>query len=179
MLKSGAAKFLFGLVLLMFTSSVNAATVTYLGYTVEDPVWDLPLESGLSLSPVGAAVPYEAQTFQVSEQTGFDGTLLFYSSSPGSTNPLVNVEAARDDLVSIGISGFTSILAAGVSYYLVKPGHANYDAGLFTSSISGEEAITSADGSDILLSAAIPLLAAGLAGVAFLGRRRKPALATR
>jgi hypothetical protein len=184
MLKSGAVKFVFALVLLACATSANAATVTYSGSTVGDPTWNRPIEDGSTLSPIGTAVPYSVQAFQVNSsgsynflslQTGFDGFLFLYSPTFSSTNPLASFVIANDDFPDIGIFGFTSVLTAGVSYFLVMTGFANDDAGSFINAITGNGTISLDDGSDVPLPAALPLFAAALAGVAYLGRRKKRA----
>jgi hypothetical protein len=187
MLKSHAAKFIFPLVLLAFAESANAATVTYSGSTVGDPTWNRPLEDGLALSFVGTVVPYSVQAFQVNSsgsynflslQTGFDGFLFLYSPTFSSTNPLASLVIANDDFPDIGISGFTSVLTAGASYFLVMTGFANDDAGLFINAITGDGAISLDNESDVPLPAAFSLFAAGLGVIGYLGRRRKRKPAT-
>lgn len=181
MLKSHAVKFIFALVLLAFAESANAATVTYSGSTVGDPTWNRPLEDGSALSFGGTVVPYSVQAFQanssgsynfLSLQTGFDGFLFLYSPTFSSTNPLASLVIANDDFPDIGISGFTSVLTAGVSYFLVMSGFANDDAGLFINAITGDGTISLDDKSDVPLPAALPLFAASVAGMAYLGRRK-------
>ena len=186
MLKSGAVRFVFAMVLLALATSANAATVTYSGSTAGDPIWNRPLEDGSALSFVGTEVPYSVQTFQVNSsgsynflslQTGFDGFLFLYSPTFSSTNPLAGFVIANDDFPDIGISGFTSVLTAGVSYFLVMTGFANGDAGSFINAITGNGTISLDDESDVPLPAALPLFAAGLGAMGYLGRRKKRALA--
>lgn len=169
---------------LSFGLPAAAGTVVINGDTTSGLTYNRPVADTSSLSTVGTNVQYQVTTFTVSaagaysllSEAGYDNYLGLYAGAFDPTLPLLNALAYNDDLNgNLAVSGFTTNLLAGVSYFAVASAFDNNRFGDYKLTISGP--------GDISLSSAVPepatwamLIAGfGLAGAAL--RRRKGALA--
>jgi hypothetical protein len=149
-----------------------------------------------ALSGVGTAVRYLATEFTVAQQgvysffsasTNWDNYTFLYRNSFTPSDPFANLVIGNDDLTGINVggtgpfmntnnhSGFTTTLEAATPYLFVNTAHNNVDFGDFVASITGPAGLS-------ILSAvpepdSAPMLALGLAGLAWVGRRRGRAAA--
>lgn len=126
------------------SASTSTVIATFVGTTAGAPTYNRGVGCS-SLSGVGTATPYNAQTFTVptsglhnilSVQDGWDGYLHLYQGSFTAGTPLVNCIASNDDSPSIGQSQILVSLTAGTTYVLVTSGFNNSDAGAFTNTVS-------------------------------------------
>lgn len=130
----------------------TASAVTFEGTTVGGPTWQRPVEGAppTSLSGIATAVPYTATPFSVTvsgtyifvSQTTvpviWDNFTLLYQGSFDPASALANVLIGDDDFTNTaGMSGFTSVLTAGASYFFITTGFGNSDDGGFSNSIIG------------------------------------------
>ncbi len=68
----------------------------------------------------------------------WDNFTLLYQGSFDAASPLANVLLGDDDFTNTaGMSGFTSVLTAGTSYFFITTGFGNSDDGAFSNSIIG------------------------------------------
>jgi hypothetical protein len=156
--------------------AAQAATYNFDGDTTGGPTYNRALagDPPTGLSAVGTDVAYSTFAFSVdtagsydflSTAAGWDNFTFLYSGSFNPADALSNAIVGNDDLVTIGISGFSTALATGTTYIYVTTGFSNTDQGLFSNSITGPGTV-----------AAVPepesyaLMALGLGAIA-LGRR--------
>jgi len=162
--------------------SAQADMVTYTGTTAGEPTWNRPVAATppTSLSSTGTAVPYSAQEFSVdaagsytflstaTSPRNWDNYTLLYQTSFNPASPLTNALTGNDDDPSVGLSGFSFPLSAGVNYFFVTTGFGNSSFGAFSNTITGPGSIT--------LAAAVPepsslvLVCIGLGAAAWLRR---------
>jgi hypothetical protein len=136
----------------LFATASAVAAITFEGTTVGGPTWQRPVEGAppTSLSGIATAVPYVSTPFSVTvggtyvfvSQTTvpviWDNFTLLYQGSFAAASPLANVLLGDDDFTNTaGMSGFTSVLTAGTSYFFVTTGFGNSDDGAFSNSIIG------------------------------------------
>jgi hypothetical protein len=128
-----------------------ASAQTFTGTTLGGPTWNRPQGGNppTLLSGVGTAVPFQTIQFTLSvagsytfQNTGtnpvnWDNFTFLYQGSFNPSAPLMNVLVGNDDNTTIGLSGFTRTLNAGVNYFFVTTGFANSDAGSYSLTISG------------------------------------------
>ncbi len=182
-------KFAFAAVAAVFVAMpAMAGVVVVNGDTTGGPTWNRPL-SGIpptGLSAVGTNVAYEVIEFTVSAggsydflsvaEAGFDNFLLLYAGSFDPSAPLANALAANDDFPTIGVSGFSYGLTAGLSYFAVSTGFGNDDAGGYQLTISGPGDITLGGGGVVPEPASWAMLIIGFGVVGGAMRRRQAAL---
>ncbi len=144
--------------LVSLVSVSRADTVTYTGTTVGGPLWNRPVANGnnppTALSGLATAVPWSAISFTVSLTGSYvfqsvatvplnwDNYTFLYVNSFNPSTPLMNALIGNDDNPSIGLSGFTTNLTMGTTYFFVTTGFSNSDAGQFSNTISGPGTIT-------------------------------------
>ena len=131
-------------------SSANA--ITFEGTTVGAPTWNRPVEgapppslSGIATSVPNPSTPCSAtlgETYVFVSQTTvpviWDNFTLLYEDSFDAATPLANALIGDDDFTNTaGMSGFTSVLTAGTSYFFITTGFGNSDDGAFSNSIIG------------------------------------------
>lgn len=161
------------------TLALPAQAITFTGTTVGGPVWNRPLFDFSNVSGLGTAVPYKVTPFSVTASgsyvfqntallpAGWDNYSFVYQNAFNPATPLVNGVIGNDDNPSIGLSGFTTALSAGTSYFYVVTGFANTDFGTYSASITGP-------GNVVLVPepASYGLMGLGLAAL-LLGTRRR------
>ena len=136
----------------LFVCASSANAITFEGTTVGGPTWNRPVEGAPppSLSGIATAVPYLSTPFSVTlggtyvfvSQTTvpviWDNFTLLYEDSFDAATPLANALIGDDDFTNTaGMSGFTSVLTAGTSYFFITTGFGNSDDGAFSNSIIG------------------------------------------
>ena len=135
-----------------FAVASAVAAITFEGTTVDGPIWNRPVEGAPppSLSVIATAVPYLSTPFSVTlggtyvfvSQTTvpviWDNFTLLYKDSFDAATPLADVLIGDDNFTNTaGMSGFTSVLTAGTSYFFITTGFTNSDDGAFSNSIIG------------------------------------------
>lgn len=164
---------------LVAATAVPASATTYLGATtLSSPTYNRVLSGTppTGLSAVGTAAHYQVTPFTVATTGGYtflmsaitpanwDTFLTLYANSFNPAAALTNALAANDDNPTIGLSGFTINLTAGVSYFAVATGFANTDVGTYSIAINPTNAVPEP------ASWALMVLGFGCAG--FVVRRR-------
>jgi hypothetical protein len=176
---------LLALSLLAF-SICSAASLTYSGTTAGGPTWNRPVAGNPPIPPasgVGTAVPYHVYAFSVdtggvysfsstaTSPVNWDNYTFLYETSFNPAIPFTDVLVGNDDVLNIGLSGFSETLTAGVNYYFITTGFDNIDAGTFENSIRGPGNINPS------LDPAVPepstILLSGLGLAAFAWSRRR------
>lgn len=162
--------------LLLAGPAALAATLDYSGTTVGGATFNRPVET-LDYVPMADMDTYSAFEFTVGStgfysflstaQGGWDNFLVLYAPTFNPGMPLTGALVANDDLggTTIGQSGFSWGLTAGVRYTLVTTGVAA--SGLFDNSINGPGSIAAVPEPSTYL-----MLAFGLAAIGYLRRRR-------
>ena len=174
------------------SSAASAAAVVVNGTTAGGPTWNRPLAGSppAALSGVGTAVRYQTTQLSVSTSGAYvfqstatnpvnwDNFSFLYATSFNPAAQLTNVIVGNDDNTTIGLSGFTTNLTAGLNYVFVETGFANTDFGAYSLNISGPGTIT-------IAGAAVPETATwamlitgfGVVGGSMRVRRRKVSFA--
>lgn len=138
---------------LVIAPDANSATFTYTGTTVGGPLWRRPVANGnnppTGLSGLATAVPYSVISFTVTltgsyvfqsvatAPLNWDNYTFLYVNSFNPAAALTNVVIGNDDNPSIGLSGFTTNLTAGLTYFFVTTGFSNSSSGAFSNTIEG------------------------------------------
>lgn len=161
-----------------------AGAVVINGDTTGGPTYNRPLAAAppLTLSQVGTAVAYQVTSFTVGQSgsydflstAGYDNFLGLHASAFDPLNPLSNALVYNDDMPTIGISGFSAGLLAGVSYFAVASGFANSDFGAYTLTITGPGTIDLGGAVPEPAAWALMIVGFGMVGGAM---RRRPTLA--
>ena len=158
-----------------------AQAIVVVGTTTGAATWNRPLAGvpPTGLSGVGTAVPYTVLPITVSttgsyvfQSTGttpsnWDNFTVLYQNAFNAASPLVNALVANDDNPTIGLSGFTTALTAGTTYFYITTGFNNTHFGAYSNSITGPGAITV-----VPEPASVALLGLGLAAVLLRACRR-------
>lgn len=176
----------------MLSSAAIAGDITINGDTTGGPTWQRTLSGsppGL-LSGVGNAVAYEVFEFTVTADgtydflstattPGYDNFLHLYVGAFDPTNQFSGVLIANDDFPSIGLSGFSFALTAGLTYLTVNSGFANDDFGTYTMRISGPGDILPGGGGGVIPEPATwGMMIAGFGLIGAAARRRRTVHAT-
>lgn len=165
-----------------------ASAVTILGTTVGGPTYNRPVAGNppTTLSGIGTAVRYQLTPFTVSTTgsysflmtglapTNWDTYLGLNSVAFNPLAPLTNALVYNDDFPSIGLSGFSRTLTAGVSYFAIATGFANTDFGTYSLAINGPGTVTVGGAPTVPESSTWAMIIAGfgIVGAALRGRRR-------
>lgn len=158
--------------------TLPAQAVTLAGDTTNGPVWNRPFESLSGLSAFGAGVNYEVTPFTVTASGSYvfqntatwDNFTFVYANTFNPATPLVNGLVGNDDNPDLGLSGFTTALTAGTSYFYVVTGFDSTEFGAYSAAVTGP--------GDVILTA-VPepgtygLMGLGLAAVLLGARRRR------
>jgi hypothetical protein len=179
-------KLMFAALALSAAFATPASALTIIGTTVGGPTYNRP-QIGTPptvLSAVGTAVSYQLTPFTVSVtgnysflMTGltpvnWDTFLGLNSISFNPGTPLVNALVYNDDFPSIGLSGFSRTLTAGVSYFAIATGFANTDAGRYSLVIDGPGVVTVGGAIPEVSTWAMIVAGFGVMGAALRRRRR-------
>ena len=137
-----------------------------------------------SLSGVGTAVHYQTVGFTVGATGSYvfqmsaiapvnwDTFLTLYTGSFNPASPLTNAVAANDDNPTIGLSGFTTNLSTGTSYFAVATGFSNTDVGTYSLAITGPGVVTFAGAPAVPEPATWAMLLVGFGAIGGTMRRR-------
>ncbi|MGI4879168.1 MAG: PEPxxWA-CTERM sorting domain-containing protein [Janthinobacterium lividum] len=157
-----------------------AGAVVVSGNTAGGPTYNRPLGGTppAALSSVGDAVNYEVTGFSVSAggtysviaTAAYDNFLGLYAGSFDPTAPLTNALVYNDDFPKIGMSGFSSVLLAGTSYFAVATSFADGVSGAYSLEISGPGSVSIAGA--VPEPASWALMIAGFGMVGGVMRRR-------
>ncbi|MBX3381320.1 MAG: hypothetical protein KF805_14590 [Phycisphaeraceae bacterium] len=137
---------------------------TFFGDTTGKPTYNRALQGFGGLSAVGTATHYEviaftvtvtgSYTWQNTATGGWDNFTFIYQNAFNPANALLNGVASNDDNPGVGLSGFTTALTAGTSYFYVVTGFGNNDQGAWradVTSTSGGQVVIPAPGAAALL----------------------------
>lgn len=131
-------------------SAASAGTIVFTGNTSGGPLWNRPVQGNPPTPPassVGTAVNYRfhqfavdangAYSFQTTATGGWDNYTFLYANAFNPLTPFANIIVGNDDNPFIGVSGFTTNLTAGTTYFLVVTGFDNGNAGAYSAEIRG------------------------------------------
>nr|WP_199555386.1 PEPxxWA-CTERM sorting domain-containing protein [Sandaracinobacteroides hominis] len=169
----------------LLSVAAQAGVFITAGNTSGEPTWNRTTAGNppTTLSPVGTAVPYEVTAITV-DFTGiygfssvalYDNFLHLYVGSFDPSNQFANLLVANDDAPVIGTSGFFQSLTAGLTYYVVASGFANYDAGGYLLTVAGRGNISEVVPGVVPEPAAWAMLIVGFGAVGLAARRRREA----
>jgi len=163
---------------LLFAGTAQAET--FAGDTTAGATWNRPFASFSGLSSAGSGVKYEVLPFTVSASGSYvfqntavgswDNFSFLYKTAFNPATPLVNGVVGNDDNPDIGLSGFTSSLTAGTSYFYVATGFDPSEFGAYSLSISGPGSVITAA---VPEPASYALMALGLLAVGAVARHRR------
>lgn len=157
-------------------ATTPALAQSWTGDTTGMPTYHRALQGFSGLSGVGTAVHYEVFQFTVSTTgsyswqntaTGWDNFTFIYANSFNPAAALTNGLYSNDDNPSVGLSGFSTTLTAGNTYFYVVAGFDNDDQGAWRVDV------TSTSGGQVILVPAPGALALAGFGLLAVGRRRR------
>lgn len=178
------------LLLLIGTISLSGAaakadTLTYGGTTAGGPFFARPdsNEDRVPVAPSGFTSRYNVLQFSVSAAGSYvfasaataplnwDNFTLLYQNVFNAAAPLSGVLIGNDDNPTVGLSGFSYSLSAGVNYFFVTTGFTANDAGAFNNTVTGPGVITAA--APIPEPATLTLLGLGVSSLVAIRKRRR------
>lgn len=173
----------FGLALVL---AASAHAQVFTGTTLGGPTWNRPLAGTppTGLSAVGTNTPYNVLQFSVNlsgsysfldtatNPANWDNFTFLYQTSFSSINQLTNVLIGNDDNPSIGLSGFSYNLSAGVNYFFITTGFGNTDSGDYSLSITGPGVATAVPEPSAVAAFALGAVCLGLLRIRHVRRAR-------
>lgn len=167
-------------------SPLPTGLFVHTGTTVGGPTFNRPVLNLSAISLDGTNVAYERFDFTVGTSGdyaflttgGFDTFSFLYATGFNAATPLVNAQAANDDLfaassMAANASGFVNGLVAGVNYSLITTSYDARQSGNFAVMITGPGAVVTGVVAVVPEAESSLLLLAGLAAMRRLVRRRR------